>query len=91
MGDLCDDQDRNPVLQEYLGSLPSMHLEPLWDRLGAMVPPSPNPVCVPYLWEYKKTLPYLAKAGQMVPEEEAERRVLMLINPAMSKSHTKGS
>ncbi len=84
MGDLCSTADRTPIMEEYLQSLPHMHLEPLWDRLGTMVPALPNPVCVPHLWSYKETLPYLSEAGKMVPEEEAERRVLMLVNPSMS-------
>jgi gentisate 1,2-dioxygenase len=32
---------------------------------------------------YKDLRPYLIRAGQLVSEHEAERRVLMLINPAM--------
>lgn len=83
MGELAIRQNRTSSMEEYLQELPSMNLEPLWDRLSNMVPPIPNPACVPHLWEYNKVLPYLNKAGAMVPEEEAERRVLMLVNPAM--------
>lgn len=32
---------------------------------------------------YKDVRPHLIRAGQLVPEEQAERRVLMLINPKM--------
>lgn len=85
MGNLVQHAQQRSDTEEYLQSLPSMNLEPLWDRLGAMVPASPNPVSIPYSWKFKAVLPYLSKAGQLVPEEEAERRVLMLVNPAMSK------
>ena len=85
MGDLTVRQKRNSNMEEYLQELPPMHLEPLWDRLSNMVPPIPNPASIPHLWEYKTVLPYLNRAGAMVPEQEAERRVLMLVNPSMRK------
>lgn len=75
-----------PTMSEFLQALPSRHLEPLWSRMGAMVPHSPNPVAKPYMWKYKDTLPYLSTAGEIVPEEMAERRVLMLVNPNMGMS-----
>jgi gentisate 1,2-dioxygenase len=51
--------------------------------MGAMVPQTPNPVARPHIWKYRDTLPFLSTAGEIVPEEMAERRVLMLVNPAM--------
>lgn len=74
----------DPSMEEYVQSLPKMHMEPLWSRMSAMVPPSPNPACQPYLWRYSDCLPYLSQAGSLVTETMAERRVLMLVNPAMS-------
>ena len=59
------------------------HLEPLWLKMDAMVPPTPNPVARPHMWRYNDALPHLLRAGETVPAEEAERRVLMLVNPAM--------
>lgn len=76
-------ENTDPAMQEYIQSLPKMHMEPLWTRMSTMVPPSPNPVCQPYLWRYGDCLPYLSKAGNLVTEQMAERRVLMLVNPAM--------
>ena len=80
------DTDTAKVMQEYLEQLPPRHLEPLWSRMNMMVPPTPNPVAQPYIWKYSETLPYLQTAGKIVPEEMAERRVLMLVNPNMSES-----
>lgn len=84
MGLNMSPQDIKPAMDEYIESLPAMQLEPLWTRMDAMVPQSPNPVCQPYLWRYSDCLPFLSKAGALVSEQEAERRVLMLVNPAMS-------
>jgi gentisate 1,2-dioxygenase len=53
--------------------------------MEAMVPPKPSPKCVPHIWEYQKMRPALIEAGKRIQAEEAERRVLMLVNPAMSK------
>ncbi|KAK2608742.1 hypothetical protein QQS21_002731 [Conoideocrella luteorostrata] len=76
------------AMGEFLKALPAKHLEPLWTRMSAMVPPAPNPVTMSCLWKYREMLPYLATAGAIVPEEMAERRVLMLVNPCMSAPHT---
>ncbi|CAI4214109.1 unnamed protein product [Parascedosporium putredinis] len=65
--------------------LAQQHLEPLWLKMDAMVPPTPNPVAAPHIWKYQETLPYLLEAGRVVPAEAAERRVLMLVNPKMGK------
>lgn len=70
-------------MQSMLEALPSQHLEPLWPKMSAMVPPSPNPIAIPHMWKYADTLPHLRKAGEIVPAEDAERRVLMLVNPTM--------
>lgn len=75
-------------MEKLLGDLPSQHLEPLWLKMEAMVPPCPNPVSRPHIWKYDDTIPHLLKAGKIVPAEEAERRVLMLVNPNMESPYT---
>ena len=69
----------------YLKSLPAKHLQPLWNQMNAMVPPHPNPTAKAHMWKYEEVLPDLKAAGRMVPEEKAERRVLMLVNPSMGE------
>lgn len=54
---------------------------PLWPQMAKYNPPKPNPKCIPFLWRYDDIRPYLLKAGELVNEKDAERRVLMLINP----------
>lgn len=72
-------------MDSFLSGLPAKNLEPLWSRMGAMVPPSPNPEAVPAIWKYEEMLPHLQSAAKLVPEEQAERRVLMLVNPNTGK------
>jgi gentisate 1,2-dioxygenase len=44
-------------------------------------PPLPNPKAIPFLWKYKEPRPNLLRASSLVTEGQAERRVLMLVNP----------
>ncbi|EJT78522.1 hypothetical protein GGTG_03622 [Gaeumannomyces tritici R3-111a-1] len=73
---------------EYLAQLPSQNVAPLWTVMSAMVPPRPNPKAVVAKWSYPELLPLLLRSGELVDTEEAERRVLMLVNPAMRAPHT---
>jgi len=56
---------------------------PLWTILDQMVPAVPNPRAVPHVWSYKPLKALLDRTGELISAEEAERRVLMLINPAL--------
>lgn len=53
--------------------------------MNKLNPPLPAPKTTPYLWEYDRLRPALIKAGKLVTEKQAERRVLMLINPSAGK------
>lgn len=70
----------------FLESLPPKHLAPLWTEMAKMVPPLPNPSATTAVWKYKEVRPLLMEAGEVVDAEEAERRVLMLVNPSMGKT-----
>jgi gentisate 1,2-dioxygenase len=58
-------------------------LAPLWEVLKGLVPPEPRPKSVPYAWPYATVRPLLLEAGALLSAEEAERRVLVLENPAL--------
>lgn len=64
------------------------HTKPLWLQMARLNPPLPNPKCTPFLWRYADIRPNLLEAGELVPEHQAERRVLMLINPSRGRQHT---
>jgi len=61
---------------------------PLWTVMESMVPSHPEPKAVPHLWRWSSMRPLLERAGRLVGVEEAERRVLMLVNPAMRAPYT---
>jgi gentisate 1,2-dioxygenase len=50
-------------------------------------PPQPAPKTIPFIWRFDDIRPYLIRAGELVTEKQAERRVLMLVNPAMGRIH----
>lgn len=78
----------NRMQESFYETLPSKHVEPLWLKLERFVPPEPNPQATPAIWRYQEILPSLMEAGRIVPVEQAERRVLMLVNPTLEAPHT---
>ncbi|KAK1487616.1 gentisate 1,2-dioxygenase [Colletotrichum tamarilloi] len=64
------------------------HTKPLWLQMTKLNPPLPNPRCTPHLWKYSEIQPTLLQAGQLVTEKQAERRVLMLVNPSRDAPFT---
>ena len=67
----------------FYGSLGPKNLAPLWEVLRGLVPPRPATPAIAALWRYEEVRPYLQRAGELISAEEAERRVLILENPAM--------
>ncbi len=68
--------------------LEGTHTLPLWAQMAKLNPASPNPKCIPHIWRYSEIKPYLVRAGEVISEAEAERRVLMLVNPAREAPYT---
>lgn len=60
---------------------------PLWEQMKRLNPPAPDPRTVPYIWKYDEIRPLLIQAGELVTEKQAERRVLMLVNPKRGKPY----
>ncbi|WWC99986.1 hypothetical protein V866_006895 [Kwoniella sp. B9012] len=78
----------NDNQEKLLADIPSVDAKPLWKQMSVLVPPRPTPKAIAHKWEYKAVRPHLVRAGQLVSEHEAERRVLMLINPSMDSPYT---
>lgn len=58
-------------------------LAPLWKVLAGLVTAEPRPQAVAHRWTYKSARPFLLEACDLITAEEAERRVLVLENPAL--------
>ena len=65
--------------EKLMSELVESQTMPLWAAMAAYVPPKPQPKAVPFLWRYDKVRPYLIRAGQLIGEDKAERRVYGLL------------
>jgi gentisate 1,2-dioxygenase len=72
--------------QEFYGRLDSKNSAPLWEVLGRLVTPEPQPITQPAHWSWSEMRPLLMEAGRLITAKEAERRVLVLENPALRKN-----
>ena len=78
----------NDTLDRLFAEANVVHAEPLWTVMEAMVSKEPVPRAVPAIWRWETMKPLLERAGDLVGTEQAERRVFMLINPALKAPHT---
>lgn len=67
----------------YYDRIAGHHLAPLWEVLGTLVPDSPRSPAAPALWRYAEVRESVLEAGRVITAAEAQRRVLILENPAM--------
>ena len=68
---------------DYYSRIGSQHMTPLWQVLGALVPPQPRSPAAAHHWCYADLREQVMEAGRLITAEEAERRVLILENPAL--------
>ena len=59
----------------------ALNMKPLWERVMRL---KPGTAAVPSIWRWKETRPLLMHACEVITAKEAERRVLMLENPALA-------
>jgi gentisate 1,2-dioxygenase len=69
--------------QRFYDRIAPQRLAPLWEVLKGLVPAEPSSRAVPHAWRFAEIRPLLMEAGRLVTAEEAERRVLVLENPAL--------
>jgi gentisate 1,2-dioxygenase len=65
---------------EFYSELRAAETAPFWEVVDRSR--EPNPVTVAHHWRWAEVEPLLRRAGELVDTDEAERRVLMLVNPA---------
>ncbi|HEY6334670.1 MAG TPA: gentisate 1,2-dioxygenase [Alphaproteobacteria bacterium] len=74
---------RTPERDAYYARIAKDNLAPLWEVLKGLVPREPTVVEVPAIWRYNDIRSAIMEAGNLISAEEAERRVLVLENPAL--------
>jgi len=74
----------DPVRQEFYDRIKPSGLAPLWQVLHGLVTAEPNTTTQAYRWRYDEIRPFLMEACKLITAKEAERRVLILENPAFA-------
>ncbi|MCX5402160.1 cupin domain-containing protein [Streptomyces sp. NBC_00102] len=65
-------------------ALESLGAAPLWRFYGNLFPTQPKSRAVPYRWSWQELRPHLLHFSETLSLDEAERRVLMLVNPGLT-------
>lgn len=68
--------------EEFYSDLRELAAAPLWTVLSNLVSPTPPQGFTPHTWRFDDMRPLLDRSGEVISAAEAERRVLMLENPA---------
>jgi gentisate 1,2-dioxygenase len=69
--------------QDFYRRIDQQNMTPLWEVLGALVPKAPNSPLKAAHWRYAEVRERVMEAGRLITAAEAERRVLILENPAL--------
>lgn len=72
-----------PERQAFYERLHTKNIAPLWEVLARIIPAHPTPEAVAVLFKYDDVRPMIMEAGTLLTPQEAERRVLILENPAL--------
>jgi gentisate 1,2-dioxygenase len=73
----------DPARRAFYGRIGERNLAPLWEVLHRLVTATPETASVAHLWRYADLKPDLLEACELITAKEAERRVLVLENPAL--------
>lgn len=65
----------------FRAEIEQWQMGPLWEIYRAVLTREPQLREVPYLWRWSVVRPRLLRAGELITALEAERRVLMFLNP----------
>jgi gentisate 1,2-dioxygenase len=71
------------VRQAYYDRIDKYDMAPLWKVMESVVTKEPVTHCVPVVWRFKDIKALVMESGDLITAEEANRRVLILENPAL--------
>jgi gentisate 1,2-dioxygenase len=71
------------VRDAYYKKIEKFNMAPLWEVLKNVVTKEPKSRCKPAIWKFEDVKRLMTEAGEVITTEEAERRVLILENPAL--------
>ena len=70
----------NPKRAQLSSDIAALSMKPLWERVMRL---QPGTAAQPVIWRWQDVQPYLMRSAELITTKEAERRVLMLENPAL--------
>ena len=73
----------NPKREQLSSEIAALNMKPLWERTMRL---APGTAAVPAIWRWQQVQPHLMRSAEVITTREAERRVLMLENPALKGS-----
>lgn len=76
-------QDNGHQLADFNAALSNHGLAPLWEVMRDLAPRQPRSAAQPAMWRANTLKGLLSQAGELITAEKAERRVLILENPAL--------
>jgi gentisate 1,2-dioxygenase len=82
MSDARQNQQTDARRQDYYARIRALNAAPLWERYHGLLTAEPKVAAVPHLWPYAELRPRMIEAAEIISARDAERRVLMLENPA---------
>jgi len=71
----------DPGLTRLSKDAAALGMKPLWERVARL---APGTAAQPAVWRWGDTRPLLMRACELITAKQAERRVLMLENPALA-------
>ena len=71
------------VREAYYDRIAKYDMAPLWEVLKNVVTKEPKTRCRPQIWKFADVKRLMLEAGDVISADEAERRVLVLENPAL--------
>ncbi|HEY5607572.1 MAG TPA: cupin domain-containing protein [Alphaproteobacteria bacterium] len=74
-----------PVAPDFLAAMEKVAIRPLWDRYHKILTTEPKSPDHAWLWRWNAMQKFIDRAANDVSMDDAERRVLMLVNPAFGE------
>jgi gentisate 1,2-dioxygenase len=69
--------------QAYYDRISKYDMAPLWEKLRQLVGNEPRTQCAPAIWRFRDVKAMVMESAELISAREAERRVLVLENPAL--------
>src|SRR3954447_18757324 len=69
--------------EEFYERISKRDMAPLWKVMKSVVTKEPVTRCAPAIWHYQDVKSLVMESGGLISAEEAQRRVLVLENPAL--------